>query len=126
VRAGDVLARYGGDEFVVFCPAIDADRARAVAERIVAAVAQRLVVEGHVIHLGASVGVAMPADQSVGSGELVRVADVAMYEAKRAGKGRARLAIAGTAAVASTTPAEERPAPSTAPGRSSTPGGAER
>jgi diguanylate cyclase (GGDEF)-like protein/PAS domain S-box-containing protein len=90
-RPADTVARLGGDEFaVLLSPASRAD-ATAVAERILAVLAEPATVEGHRLAVRASIGVATgPARQSAG---LLRAADVAMYEAKQRGKGT--VAVAG-------------------------------
>jgi diguanylate cyclase (GGDEF)-like protein/PAS domain S-box-containing protein len=91
VRPADTVARVGGDEFVVLCHDADADAAKALAERLVGAVGEPIAVGPGLVQVGASIGVA-PADIGEPSLEaLLRAADVAMYEAKRAGKGCVRL-----------------------------------
>lgn len=88
LRPGDVAARMGGDEFVVVSPdaANEADlrrRAQSLVERI----GQGIEFEGKVIRAGASLGIAVGQDRPVGS--LLKDADVALYSAKRLGRGRA-------------------------------------
>ncbi|MCO7218333.1 EAL domain-containing protein [Klenkia sp. PcliD-1-E] len=88
VRAGDVVARLGGDEFAI-AHAGGADTARAVGERILAALAVPVSVEGRPLVVHASIGVADVAaagDRKVET--LLRNADLAMYQAKATGKGR--------------------------------------
>ena len=92
VRANDIVARYGGDEFVVLMPDTPEDRAKLVAERVVAAVRDRghQMSDGSEVSLGASVGLAVhPHDASSPAG-LLRAADAAMYAAKRGGGGSYR------------------------------------
>ncbi len=94
VRPGDLVARLGGDEFAVLCTGLTSiDEATAVAERLIDAVGQPIELEpGAPIEVGLSVGVAVgPAAHSIGA-DLLDAADGALYEAKRAGKGRWRLA----------------------------------
>jgi len=88
-REGDVLVRYGGEEFVVIAPATDGDGAVAAAERIRAAVAATgaELVDGRIVPLTVSAGVASLVDESDGRG-LFRAADSALLAAKRAGRDR--------------------------------------
>ncbi|HET9692287.1 MAG TPA: EAL domain-containing protein, partial [Acidimicrobiales bacterium] len=85
---GDVLARLGGDEFVVCaegCASID--DAVALADRVIAVLRVPFRHHGLGVVIGASVGVTFSSDQSLAE-ELMRDADIAMYEAKEGGKGR--------------------------------------
>ncbi len=87
-----VLARHGGDEFVAALPsdAVTPAAAEALAESLCQRLALPFVVRGLVQHLGASVGlVSSPAD-GLDAEELLRRADLAMYAAKREGRGRWR------------------------------------
>jgi diguanylate cyclase (GGDEF)-like protein len=86
VRAGEVAARIGGDEFAVFLPRGLA--APAVATRILGAIEQPFVVEGHEVRIGTSIGVARYPEDGHDYATLLKVADAALYEAKQAGRGR--------------------------------------
>jgi diguanylate cyclase (GGDEF)-like protein len=88
-REGDIVIRYGGEEFVVIAPATDGAGAVQAAERIRHAVAASgsEPVDGHLIRLTISAGVASLVDESDGRG-LFRAADSALLAAKRAGRDR--------------------------------------
>jgi diguanylate cyclase (GGDEF)-like protein len=85
VRTSDVVARYGGDEFVVLMPDTDTEEAERVAQRAVDAVASLAhpMADGSDVHVSCSVGLAIhPRDGRSGKA-LLRAADAAMYAQKR-------------------------------------------
>jgi diguanylate cyclase (GGDEF)-like protein len=93
VREGDLVARLGGDEFTVLCDGVeDEPQALAVAGRLQAALAEPFPIAGQSRHVRASIGcrVVHPAE-GASAEELLRDADVAMYEAKAKGKNRVEL-----------------------------------
>jgi len=83
------LARPGGDEFVVLLPATAAE-AEDLAATLCRQAAAPFHVRGHVLHIGASIGVACHPEDAVDRDELMRRADLAMYAAKAEGRGRWR------------------------------------
>ena len=85
VRQADVVGRLGGDEFGVLMPETDGTLAHAVANRLAAGI--RTVFRG-TPSVTASIGVVAVTGTEAGSDDLLRKADQAMYEAKRAGKDR--------------------------------------
>ena len=85
VRQADVVRRLGGDEFGVLMPETDGTLAHAVATRLAGGI--RTVFRG-TPSVTASIGVVAVSGTEAGSDELLRKADQAMYEAKRAGKDR--------------------------------------
>ena len=87
VRATDVAARYGGDEFVLMLPETDLPGALRVADKVRVDIARlALPHEGALIRTSASVGVVTFPDDGRAAVELMRRADLAMYEAKRRGR----------------------------------------
>jgi diguanylate cyclase (GGDEF)-like protein/PAS domain S-box-containing protein len=82
-----VVARLGGDEFAVLVEEPGAEAACAIAEQVMAALAEPLLVDGRELPVSASIGVATTAT-AVDAAELLRDADVAMYQAKARGRAR--------------------------------------
>jgi diguanylate cyclase (GGDEF)-like protein len=97
VRAKDLVSRLGGDEFAVLLRGVTAAEAATMADRILAAVIEPARVDGHMLLVKASIGVApaSPGDDVEG---LLRNADIAMYAAKDAGKCEVRQYDAGMGA----------------------------
>ncbi|MFJ2813932.1 putative bifunctional diguanylate cyclase/phosphodiesterase [Streptomyces sp. NPDC087294] len=97
VRHGDTASRLGGDEFAALIVG-DGTRDSAARERHIMDLADRLrvtlsqpyLIDGNDVRVAASIGVAF-AEPGLGAGELLRNADLAMYRAKAAGKGRVEL-----------------------------------
>jgi diguanylate cyclase (GGDEF)-like protein len=93
VRPQDLPARLGGDEFAVVVDGIvSPNEAHRLAERLLTAVAEPVSMAGHVVGVTASIGV-VTALPGVPVDDLMRQADVAMYRAKAAGKGRVEVFI---------------------------------
>ena len=89
VRAEDTVARVGGDEFVVLLPRVRAaEEVALVADKVRVALAEPIECEGRRLGLTVSVGVAVAPADGNSADELLRVADAAMYRAKRAGRNR--------------------------------------
>lgn len=90
VRSGDVVARLGGDEFVVLLEPLDEQpSAVLVAERIITVITEPMRLRsGHQARIGASVGLAISQDAGTDAERLLQEADLAVYRAKAAGRGR--------------------------------------
>ena len=88
LREADVIARFGGDEFVIVLGQVDnAEAAREVARRVVETLSQPIpLAEGGTAHIGASVGIAMCCAEGDTLDTLLKQADTALYAAKRDGK----------------------------------------
>lgn len=88
VRAGDVVARLGGDEFGVLISSLQRpEDAGSIAERIQLAVCEPIILpDGNVVTTSVSIGVAIFPDHAGDPEELKKMADHAMYMAKRSGK----------------------------------------
>lgn len=88
LRADDVAARLGGDEFAVLLTSIGGPgEAKALAAKILDTLNQPLRLGGHTMSTAASIGVSI-GQPGADVGEILKGADVAMYEAKAAGKGQ--------------------------------------
>src|SRR5690606_22666129 len=83
-----LVARYSGDEFVLFVPSRSPAQEQAWVEQLVGAVRQPVAFNGVEFMLSGSIGLARYAEHGHDVEELVRSADLAMYEAKRAGKNK--------------------------------------
>ncbi|MEZ5183014.1 MAG: sensor domain-containing diguanylate cyclase [Acidimicrobiales bacterium] len=103
VRGSDLVARTGGDEFVVLAPGIDPEQAAALAQRIRTAVAEPTEVDGEIVQVGVTIGVAYAAD--VLTERTLGGADQALMNAKARDRGTVRWA-AGTVTPAQLPPPE--------------------
>jgi diguanylate cyclase (GGDEF)-like protein/PAS domain S-box-containing protein len=91
-RPHDLVARFGGDEFVVMCPQIhDEDEALDVAAQLQEAIRRPISLRGSDLVVTVSAGVALSTVSGADSTSLLRDADAAMYRAKRDGRDRATL-----------------------------------
>lgn len=88
VREYDVVARLGGDEFAVLTTTLSDGALDVAAERIARAVAPPVALDGGEVGVTASIGVACFPDDASEAPDLLKLADDAMYRAKRAGKNR--------------------------------------
>ncbi len=91
VRTNDTVSRLGGDEFVVLLPRLADDQvADTVAHRILRDLAQPLVIGDTVLTIPASAGIALTRGSGMAVDDVMREADLALYQAKADGKGVAR------------------------------------
>lgn len=99
MRASDTVGRLGGDEFLAILPGASAEGAFAVAEKLRLAVGEPYELPGGEALLSVSIGVSFFPHHGNDGDALQRVADAALYEAKRAGKNRIRVADGARGAV---------------------------
>jgi diguanylate cyclase (GGDEF)-like protein len=92
LREGDVVSRFGGDEFTAYLPECDAECAALAAQSMLTTLAEPFPVSrGGEVYVGGSVGIALTGGDSLAASDLIRDADLAMYAAKQAGRGRWQL-----------------------------------
>ena len=91
LRPGDTVARLGGDEFAVLLPSTERDDALGVARRLIASLDTPFVINDTEVYQHATIGIALSGDGADDAETIVRDADMAMYDAKAEGKGRATI-----------------------------------
>lgn len=88
LRPEDFVARFGGDEFVIFQHGIKSiDDAAALARRVVDRLSERYEIDRHLVEIGASIGIATTATSGANIDILLKNADMALYRAKADGRG---------------------------------------
>jgi diguanylate cyclase (GGDEF)-like protein len=92
IRSVDTAARLGGDEFVVILDCIkSSEDAPLIANKLIDAISQPVHFNSHEIQIGVSIGIAVYPDHSSKSGDIIRLADSAMYKAKVTGKNKFKI-----------------------------------
>ena len=88
LRETDVLARLGGDEFAIIQAGEtdQRDAAKSLAERVIAVLGRPFEIDGGNISIGTSIGVALATAEGSGADDLLKMADLALYRAKAAGR----------------------------------------
>jgi diguanylate cyclase (GGDEF)-like protein len=86
IRTGDLLARFGGDEFLLILPSADQSIVKLVAQRMIDAMSKVFQVQGKSVYVTASIGIAMAPGDGTNPNDLLRHADTALYKAKAAGR----------------------------------------
>ncbi|AOE83124.1 diguanylate cyclase [Pseudomonas sp. TCU-HL1] len=87
VRAGDTVSRLGGDEFILVLPDLaHAEDVLNVADRVIESVSRPYNIEGHELHVTASLGIAISERELEQPLQLIQQADLAMYKAKNEGR----------------------------------------
>ncbi len=100
LRQHDTVARIGGDEFVLVISELHSlDDCQILLDRVLTDLAQPVVIEGHLVHITASIGVCMSHMHGADPGTLIDLADKAMYQAKTTGKNRWQLYLTPAAVV---------------------------
>ncbi len=89
VRLEDTLSRLGGDEFTILLEDIQhVEQATDMAARILMALRDAFCIQGHEVVVSASIGIILSSSEHAEPTDLLRYADIAMYQAKHAGKAR--------------------------------------
>ena len=88
LRSHDLAARLGGDEFIVMLEDSNLDRTVSIVEEILKTLNKPIKIKQHEFHIGASVGISSYPGDGASIQELLKQADIALYQAKHMGKAR--------------------------------------
>lgn len=86
IRTNDLLARFGGDEFLLILPSASHATVTAIAQRMIDAMSRAFQIDSKTVYVTASVGIAMAPHDGATAADLLRHADTALYKAKNAGR----------------------------------------
>ena len=89
LRQGDLLARFGGDEFVLILPSAEIALVQMIAQRLIEAMARAFQLDTKTAYVTASIGIALAPKDGTNPADLLRHADTALYKAKAAGRNTA-------------------------------------
>ncbi|QOP41217.1 sensor domain-containing protein [Sulfurimonas marina] len=96
IRDEDIVARLGGDEFVVLLPDLSleqktaANKAEHVSKKVYESLIKPIVVEGHSLNISTSIGITLANSENDNADDILKHADIAMYQAKKDGRGVSR------------------------------------
>ncbi len=92
IREEDIVARIGGDEFIVLIKENAASgRSSSTAQRIIHSISKSFKVRENSVHIGASIGICISSGGACNAQEMIKAADMAMYKAKAAGRNTYRV-----------------------------------
>jgi len=83
IRKSDTIARFGGDEFAVVLPGVELEQAIQISEKIALSMEEPFQIEGNLLSIDVSIGIALYPDHGNDSDTLLQHADVALYAAKK-------------------------------------------
>ncbi|MDW7774429.1 MAG: EAL domain-containing protein [Desulfobulbaceae bacterium] len=83
IRKSDTIARFGGDEFAVVLPGVELEQAIQISEKIALSMEEPFQIEGNLLSIDVSIGIALYPDHGSDSDTLLQHADVALYAAKK-------------------------------------------
>ncbi len=86
VPENGALARLGGDEFAIVLADLERAETAALATKMIDLVQRAYLIEGHVVHIGVSIGIANAPDDAEGRPQLLKYADLALYHSKASGR----------------------------------------
>ena len=87
VRECDTVARLGGDEFIIMMDSLkQPEDAAIVAKKVIAAMQESFLINGHELFIGASIGISIYPRDGMTAHDLIRAADIAMYQVKHEGR----------------------------------------